>query len=158
MLRIKIPYGALTIEQGEVLADLSEEYSDNISHITTRQDIQFHYIHLDDSPDLMRRLAACGITTREACGNVVRNITACPFAGVCGGEAFDVSPYADALTFFILGHPDCQDFGRKIKIAFSGCETSPCGLTMFHDIGLIAKTRIVDGHPTKGLLTMSVVD
>ena len=120
MLRIKIPYGALTIEQVEVLADLSEEYSDNISHITTRQDIQYHYIHIDDSPDLMRRLAATGITTREACGNVVRNITACPFAGVCGGEAFDVSPYADALTFFIMGHPDCQDFGRKIKIAFSG--------------------------------------
>ncbi len=150
MLRIKIPYGALTIEQVEVLADLSEEYSDNISHITTRQDIQYHYIHIDDSPDLMRRLAATGITTREACGNVVRNVTACPFAGVCGGEAFDVSPYADALTFFILGHPDCQDFGRKIKIAFSGCETSPCGLTMFHDIGLIAKKRIVDGQPTKG--------
>ncbi|MBT6177451.1 MAG: nitrite/sulfite reductase [Deltaproteobacteria bacterium] len=150
MLRIKIPYGALTIEQVEVLADLSEEYSDNISHITTRQDIQYHYIHIEDSPDLMRRLAATGITTREACGNVVRNVTACPFAGVCGGEAFDVSTYADALTFFILGHPDCQDFGRKIKIAFSGCETSPCGLTMFHDIGLIAKRRIVDGIPKNG--------
>ena len=81
MIRIKIPYGELSVEQVEALADLSEEYSDGITHITTRQDVQFHYLHIDDAPDLMRRLAAVGITTREACGNVVRNVTACPFAG-----------------------------------------------------------------------------
>ncbi|MEE2960397.1 MAG: nitrite/sulfite reductase [Myxococcota bacterium] len=141
MIRLKIPYGAMTVEQLEVLADLSEEYSDGITHITTRQDIQFHFLHIDDAPDLMRRLAAVGITTKEACGNVVRNTTACPFAGVCRGEAFDVTPYAHGLSFFLMGHPDTQDFGRKVKIAFSGCTTNPCGLTSFHDIGAIAKTR-----------------
>lgn len=150
MIRIKIPYGELTVEQMNALADLSEEYSDGITHITTRQDVQFHYLHIDDAPDLMRRLAAVGITTREACGNVVRNVTACPFAGVCQGEAFDVTPYAHALTFFLMGHPDTQDFGRKVKIAFSGCATNPCGLTTFHDIGLIAKVEEVDGIQTRG--------
>ena len=90
--------------------------------MTTRQDIQLHFIHIEDTPDLMRRLAAVGITTREACGNSVRNVTACPFAGVCSDEAFDVTPYANALTFFLLGHDDTQDFGRKFKVAFSGCK------------------------------------
>jgi sulfite reductase (ferredoxin) len=87
-----------------------------------------------------------GITTREACGNGVRNLTACPLAGVCRGEAFDVTAYADALFRFLLGHPDCQDFGRKFKIAFSGCETEACGLVMLHDFGAIARSRVVDGE------------
>ena len=82
MMRIKIPFGGITPEQLETLADLSEEYADGVSHVTTRQDIQFHYVHIDDTPALMRRLAAVGITTREACGNVVRNVTACPLAGI----------------------------------------------------------------------------
>ena len=120
MQRIKIPYGRMTTKQLEVLCDLAEEYSDQILHVTTRQDIQLHYIHLDDTPDLMRRLAAVGITTREACGNSVRNVTACHLAGVCSDEAFDVAPYAHALTFFLLGHPGTQDMGRKFKVAFSG--------------------------------------
>ena len=83
MQRIKIPFGGLTPEQMEVLADVAEEYSDGICHVTTRQDIQLHFVHIEDTPDLMRRLAAVGITTREACGNSVRNVTACPIAGVC---------------------------------------------------------------------------
>src|SRR5688500_2772951 len=83
MQRIKIPFGALTAEQMEEFAACSEEYSDAISHITTRQDIQLHFVHIEDVPDLMRRLAAVGITTREACGNSIRNITGCPLAGVC---------------------------------------------------------------------------
>ena len=94
MQRIKIPGGRLSAEQLEVLCDLAEEYSDQILHITTRQDIQLHYVHLEDTPDLMRRLAAVGITTREACGNSVRNVTCCQIAGVCQDEAFDVTPYA----------------------------------------------------------------
>ena len=84
MERIKVPYGGLNPEQMVALADLAEEYSDGISHITTRQDIQLHYVHIDDTPDLFRRLAAVGITTREACGNSVRNVTACPLAGCAG--------------------------------------------------------------------------
>jgi len=141
MQRIKIPFGGLNAAQLEMLADLSEEYSDNIAHVTTRQDIQLHFIHIEDTPALMRRLASAGITTREACGNSVRNVTACPIAGVCRDQTFDVTPYANAITWFLLGHPDCQAFGRKFKIAFSGCRENACGLVRLHDFGAIAVTR-----------------
>jgi sulfite reductase (ferredoxin) len=150
MMRIKIPYGKLTADQLEISAELGEEYSDSILHVTTRQDIQLHFVHIEDTPDLMRRLAAVGLTSREACGNSVRNVTACPNAGVCSTESFDVTPYAHALAFFLLGHPDTQDFGRKFKIAFSGCKDEPCGLTNFHDIGCIARTRTIEGERRRG--------
>ena len=150
MMRIKIPFGGVTPEQLEVLADLSEEYADGVAHITTRQDVQFHFVHIDDTPSLMRRLAAVGITTREACGNAVRNVTACPLAGVCRDEAFDTTPYAKACSRFLMGHPDTQDFGRKFKIAFSGCQEHPCGLVTMHDMGAIAKTKIIDGQAKRG--------
>jgi sulfite reductase (ferredoxin) len=141
MMRIKIPFGKLSAEQLDTLAELAEEYSDSILHVTTRQDIQLHFVHIEDTPDMMRRLAAVGITTREACGNSVRNVTACEYAGVCSTQAFDVTPYANAITQFLLGHPDVQDFGRKFKIAFSGCEDNPCGLVTFHDLGAVAQVR-----------------
>lgn len=141
MTRIKIPYGGWSPEQMETIAALAEEYSDAILHVTTRQDIQLHYVHIEDTPDLMRRLAAVGVTTREACGNSVRNITACPLAGVCNTEAFDVSPYAGAMMRFLLGHPDVQDFGRKFKPAFSGCSHEACGLVNLHDAGFVAKVK-----------------
>jgi sulfite reductase (ferredoxin) len=144
MQRIKIPYGGMNARQLEVMADLAEEYSDGIAHVTTRQDFQLHFMHVDDTPALMRRLAAVGITTREACGNSVRNVTACPIAGVCHDEVFDVTPYANACAQFLLGHPDVQDFGRKFKIAFSGCKDQPCGLVMMHDMGAIATERTRD--------------
>ena len=152
MMRIKIPYGGLDAEQLEVLADLADEYSDGIAHVTTRQDFQLHFVHIDDTPDLMRRLAAVGITTQEACGNSVRNVTGCPISGVCADEAFDVSPYAHALTHFLLGHKDAQDFGRKFKISFSGCADKACALAHMHDLGLVAKVRGGDdgGHPERG--------
>ena len=150
MQRIKLPMGRVTADQLDVLCDLAEEYSDQILHVTTRQDIQLHFVHIEDTPDLMRRLAAVGITTREACGNSVRNTTSCPYSGVCNTEAFDTTPYAHALTFFLLGHDDTQDFGRKFKIAFSGCKDNACGLTNFHDLGCIAKLREVNGKPERG--------
>ena len=150
MLRIKIPFGAMDAEQMEALADLAEEYSDGISHVTTRQDIQLHFIHIDDTPDIMRRLAAVGITTQEACGNSVRNVTACPLAGVCRDEPFDVSPYAHALTHFLLGHKDAQDFGRKFKIAFSGCAQHACGLANMHDLGAVAQLRPTGNGSARG--------
>jgi sulfite reductase (ferredoxin) len=150
MTRIKIPFGKLDSTQLEVLADCAEEYSDHILHITTRQDVQLHFVHIEDTPDMMRRLAAVGITTREACGNSVRNVTACPIAGVCNEETFDVTPYAKAITFFLLGHDDAQDFGRKFKIAFSGCKHNPCGLTNFHDLGCIAKVKTENGVQKRG--------
>jgi sulfite reductase (ferredoxin) len=150
MLRIKVPYGGVNPEQMIVLAELAEEYSDAISHITTRQDIQLHFVHIEDMPDVYRRLAAVGFTTREACGNSVRNVTACPLAGVCHTEAFDVTPYAKALAFYLLGHRDIQDFGRKFKIAFSGCEDEACALVSMHDLGGIAATKTVDGKTIRG--------
>ncbi len=144
MQRIKIPYGGLNPRQLEVLGELAEEYSDGILHVTTRQDVQLHYVHIDDTPELFRRLAAVGITTREACGNTVRNVTGCPLAGVCRGETFDVTPYAKACATFLLGHKDTQNFGRKFKVAFSGCEGESCGLAKMHDLGAVAK--VVDGR------------
>ena len=150
MQRIKIPFGGLTTDQMDALADLAEEYSDGICHITTRQDVQLHFVHIDDTPSLMRRLAAVGITTREACGNTVRNVTACPLAGVCRDETFDVTPYARASMRFLLGHPDAQDFGRKFKAAFSGCRQHACGLVNMHDFGAIAVTRETGGRVQRG--------
>jgi len=150
MQRIKIPYGGMTPEQLEVMADVAEEYSDGIAHITTRQDFQLHFVHIEDTPSLMRRLAAVGITTREACGNSVRNVTGCPFMGVCPDEPFDVTPYARALSRFLLGHPDGQNFGRKFKPTFSGCAQHACGLAAMHDLGFTAATRMVDGVEQRG--------
>jgi len=150
MQRIKIPAGGLNAAQLETLAELAEEYSDDIAHITTRQDVQLHYVHIDDTPTVMRRLAAAKITTREACGNTVRNVTACPFAGICQDEVFDVTPYARALSRFLLGHPDCQSFGRKFKPSFSGCVQHACGLANMHDLGLVGLTRIEKGEEVRG--------
>jgi sulfite reductase (ferredoxin) len=141
MQRIKIPYGGLGPEQLETLADLAEEYGDGVLHVTTRQDIQLHFVHIDETPSLFRRLAAVGITTREACGNTVRNVTGCPLAGVCREETFDITPYAKACSKFLLGHRDTQNFGRKFKIAFSGCAQNACGLARLHDIGAVARVR-----------------
>ena len=150
MQRIKVPFGGMNPEQLELMAELAEEYSDGIAHVTTRQDFQLHFVHVDDTPALMRRLAAVGITTREACGNSVRNVTACPLSGVCNTELFDVTPYAKGLAYFLLGHPDVQDFGRKFKVAFSGCKDEGCGLVNMHDMGVIAVKKIVDGVEKRG--------
>ena len=155
MQRIKIPYGRLTPDQLVVLAEVAEEYSDSILHVTTRQDIQLHYVHIEDTPDLMRRLAAVGITTHEACGNVVRNVTGCHLAGVCNTETFDISPYAQAMNDFLLGHDDAQNFGRKFKVAFSGCEGTACGLAMMHDLGFIARIQEVDGKSVQGFKVLA---
>ena len=150
MIRIKIPFGGMTADQMDVMADLSEEYSVGVLHVTTRQDFQMHYIHIENTPDYFRRLAAVGITTREACGNSVRNVTACPYAGICTDQTFDVTPYAQATMKFLLGHEDAQDFGRKFKIAFSGCRDHACGLTNMHDLGALAVVKEVDGVQKRG--------
>jgi sulfite reductase (ferredoxin) len=151
MQRIKIPLGMLTAEQMICLADLSEEISDGVSHVTTRQDIQFHFVDIDETPNMMRRLAEVGITTKEACGNVVRNVTGCPQSGVCSTETFDITPHAQAMARFLLRHPDAQNFGRKFKVAYSGCAGEACGLARMHDIGAIAVRREeADGTVTDG--------
>ena len=121
MLRVKIPQGALSGEQLHALADVADRYSRGFGHITTRQNVQFHFMRLHDVEPAMRRLAEAGMTTREACGNSVRNITSCPFAGVAGDEVFDVTPYAEALTRHLLRHPLSSQLPRKFKIGFEGC-------------------------------------
>ena len=150
MQRVKIPFGGVTPEQMDALAQLADEYADGILHVTTRQDFQLHFVHIEDTPDLLRRLAAVGITTQEACGNSVRNVTACPLAGVCRTELFDVTPYAQALARFLLGHDDIQDFGRKFKTAFSGCADEGCGLVMLNDLGFVARVKELDGRQQRG--------
>ena len=150
MQRIKIPLGLVNADQLEGLADVAEEYSVGIVHITTRQDFQMHYVDILDTPNLLRRLAEVGITTKEACGNTVRNVTACPYAGGCADEPFDVTPYASKMAYFLLRHPDAQNFGRKFKVAYSGCADKHCGLARMHDIGAIGKIQDSGGVPTKG--------
>ncbi|MDV2494948.1 MAG: nitrite/sulfite reductase [bacterium] len=150
MVRVKIPSGLLNATQLEMLAEISENFGHGLAHVTTRQDIQYHFVQLDDVPTIMRRLASVGLTTREACGNTVRNITACSLSGICLDETFDVTPIARASTNAFLRHPLCQQLGRKFKIAFSGCADKPCGLAHMHDIGHIARTREVDGRTEYG--------
>src|SRR5438093_790537 len=123
MVRVKIPQGVLSAEQLDALADVGERYSRGFGHITTRQNVQFHFVELHDVEPAMRRLADAGLTTREACGNSVRNITACAYAGVAADERFDVTPYAEALTRYLLRHPLSSTLPRKFKIAFEGCST-----------------------------------
>src|SRR5215467_2615309 len=118
MQRIKIPGGLLTADQLTRIADASDQYGSGFMHFTTREDAQIYYVHLDEVPGLLRFLAAGGITTREACGNTVRNITACYRAGTSANEIFDVSPYAQALFRFLVRNKWNQNLGRKFKITF----------------------------------------
>jgi sulfite reductase beta subunit-like hemoprotein len=149
MLRIKIPQGILSQSQLEALADVAERYSRGFGHITTRQNVQLHFLKLHDVEPAMRLLADAGLTTREACGNSVRNITACPYAGVAADEAFDVTPYAEALTRYLLRHPLSAKLPRKFKIAFEGCPDDHIALAI-NDIGWQARVRRVDGELQRG--------
>jgi sulfite reductase (ferredoxin) len=136
MVRIKIPLGRFTARQLIRIADVSDTYSTGNLHITTRQDIQIHYVSLDKTPELWAELEKDEITLREACGNTVRNITASILAGIDPQEAFDVTPYANQFFDYFLRNPICQDLGRKIKVAFSS-SSSDTAYTYFHDLGFI---------------------
>lgn len=145
MLRIKVPGGRLNAVQLEALADIAEEFSQHqIAHVTTRQSIQIHYIPLIKMPSAMRRLAKAGMTSREACGNTIRNMTACPLAGVCPKEHVDVNRHLEGATVHFLRNPLNQQLPRKFKISFSGCETD-CAQSLLHDCGVIAVSK--DGQP-----------
>jgi sulfite reductase (NADPH) hemoprotein beta-component len=137
MLRVKIPQGILNGAQLEALADVADLFSRGFGHITTRQNVQFHFMRLHDVEPAMRRLAEAGLTTREACGNSVRNVTACPFAGVAADELFDVTPYAEALTRYLLRHPLSSKLPRKFKIGFEGCAEDHTK-TSINDLGFRA--------------------
>ncbi len=138
MIRIKLPYGKVLSRQLRRIAEVSDEYSRGRLHITTRQDIQIHYVDLDRTPQLWKDLERDQVTLREACGNTVRNVTASETAGIDVNEPFDVSPYADALFRFFLRNPICQEMGRKFKVSFSASDYDT-GLSYIHDLGFIAK-------------------
>ncbi len=138
MIRIKLPYGKVKSNQLRRISDVSDEYSRGRLHITTRQDIQIHYVDINRTPELWAELDKDDVTIREACGNTVRNVTASELAGVDVNEPFDVSPYADALFRFFLRNPICQEMGRKFKVSFSSSDEDT-GLSYMHDLGFIAK-------------------
>jgi len=144
MLRVKVPQGVLDARQLYALATVAEQYSRGFGHITTRQNVQLHFLKLDDVPLAMQLLADVGVTTREACGNSVRNITCCPYAGVALDEAFDVTPFAEALTRYLLRHPLSSSLPRKFKIAFEGCRDDHA-FTAIHDVGFKARVRDTNG-------------
>lgn len=149
MLRVKIPQGILDREQLEALADVAETWSRGFGHLTTRQNMQFHFLKLSDVEKAMRRLAEAGLTSREACGSAVRNVTACPYAGVAKDEIFDVTPYAEALTRYFLRHPLSSRLPRKFKIAFEGCPEDHA-FTAINDLGFRARVREADGRREHG--------
>jgi len=143
MVRVKLPAGSITPEQFDVMADLSSEFSRGWGHITTRQNIQFHFVDLRKIPDLLRRLADVQLTSREACGDTVRNVMACHLAGACPYEKLDVTPWAEAVYRHFVRNPLGQRLPRKFKVNFSGCSTD-CGQAMFNDVGVVAATRTLE--------------
>lgn len=149
MVRIKIPFGRMTVKQLLTIADIAEEYGNGNLHATTRQDIQIHYVSLDRTPELWARLEKDYVTLREACGNTVRNITASATAGIDPKEPFDVSPYAYELFRYFLRNPICQELGRKFKIAFSSSDDDTA-FAFIHDIGFIPKIKFERGKEIRG--------
>jgi sulfite reductase (ferredoxin) len=150
MVRVKAPYGAVTAEQLEAFARVSTEFSRGWGHLTTRQNLQFHYVQLEQVPAVLRILAEAGLTSREACGDTVRNVTGCHLAGACPQEVLDISAWAEAAFQQFLRSPYAQRLPRKFKINFSGCVTD-CGQAMFNDVGVVAVNRpLPDGTTEAG--------
>lgn len=149
MIRIKLPFGKVSFKQILRIADISDEYASSNLHLTTRQDIQIHYVSLDRTPELWAKLEQDDITLREACGNTVRNVTASSTAGIDPNEPFDVSPYAHATFKYFLRNPICQEMGRKFKIAFSATEADSA-FTYIHDLGFIPKVQVNEGKEIRG--------
>src|SRR5438105_78928 len=140
MVRVKVPYGSIQPDQLDMLAHIADTYSRGWGHITTRQNIQFHFVELERVPEVLEDLASVGLTTREACGDTVRNIAACHLSGACPFEVLDVTPWAEATFRHLIRNPYSQRLPRKFKINFSGC-TTDCGQAMFNDVGVIAVGR-----------------
>lgn len=149
MIRIKLPFGKVSFKQVLRIADISDEYASSNLHLTTRQDIQIHYVSLDRTPELWAKLEQDDITLREACGNTVRNVTASPTSGIDPNEPFDVSPYAYATFKYFLRNPICQEMGRKFKIAFSSSDADTA-FTYIHDLGFIPKLILKNGKEVRG--------
>ncbi len=151
MIRIKIRFGILNALQLERIADITEKYTPKkLAHVTTRQAIQIHEILRSDVPKALRGFMEVGLTTREACGNTVRNVSATHYAGIDPLEAFDVTPYADLLSLYFLRNPICQNLPRKFKIAFEGSDKTDYAKVGIHDIGFVAQKKIVNGKEVRG--------
>jgi sulfite reductase (ferredoxin) len=148
MVRIKVPCGEITPDQLEKIASLSEAFSIGSAHVSTRQNIQLHWVQLEDVSEVLRGLVEVGLTTREACGNTVRNVMCSHFAGVCPNEVFDATPYSKAIARFLLRNPMCQNLPRKFKINFTCCKQH--GLVRIADIGLMPMTKEVSGTTVRG--------
>ncbi len=150
MVRVKVPYGSMTPEQLEMMAFVAERYSRGWGHITTRQNLQFHFIELTEIPEVMEHLASVGLTSREACGDTIRNVQGCHLAGACPQEVLDITQWAEATYRHFVRNPLGQRLPRKFKINFSGCSTD-CGQAMFNDAGVVAVTRTnADGQVERG--------
>jgi len=150
MVRVKIPYGKIEPDQLEMLGYIAETYSRGWGHLTTRQNTQFHFVQLEQTPEVLRLLASVGLTSREACGDTVRNVAGCHLAGACPYEVLDISPWAEAVKDLFLRNPIAQRLPRKFKINLSGCATD-CGQAMFNDAGIIAVNRpLPDGTVEPG--------
>ena len=140
-MRVKVPFGGLTADQMDALGQISDRFAPlKKGHLTTRENVQFHHVPLDDTPEVLRVLGDVGLTTREACGNTVRNVVAPPEAGVTRDEVFDVTPYAAAYARYFLRHATTQNMPRKVKTAFSGSEND-VAITAIHDVGFVARIR-----------------
>lgn len=153
MVRIKLPFGRIMFKQILKIADISDEYASKNLHLTTRQDIQIHYVSLDKTPELWAKLAEDDITLREACGNTVRNVTASPASGIDPDEPFDVSPYAQKTFEYFLRNPVCAEMGRKFKMSFSSSDKDTA-FSYIHDFGFIPKIKVVNGEEIRGFKVM----
>ena len=150
MIRVKLPFGGVTPEQMEAFADLAELYTPlKKGHVTTRQNFQFHHIPLSDAAKAIRMIGEVGLSSREACGNTVRNVTGDPWAGVCEGELFDPTPYVGAFVRYFVRNEVCQLLPRKFKVAFTATDEDRA-ITNIHDLGFVPRIREVDGKQVKG--------
>ena len=150
MIRVKLPYGGVSPEQMEAFADAIEELAPlNKGHITTRQNIQIHHIPLADAAEFIRQISQAGLSSREGCGNTIRNVTGDPWAGVADDEPFDITPYAAAYARYFVRHPTTQLMPRKVKTAFSASDADRA-ITEIHDVGFIPKVKEVDGKEVRG--------
>src|SRR3954466_9574896 len=151
MIRIKLPMGGITPEQLEMFADVVEEYVPlNKAHITTRQNIQLHHVPLMHAAELIRKVSDSGLSSREGCGNTVRNVTGDPWAGVCDDELFDITPYAGAYVRYFVRHPTTQLMPRKVKTAFTATDEDRA-ITGIHDIAFLPRVRVIDGEEVRGV-------
>ena len=148
MVRIKLPAGEVYPNQIERISQLSEQFSIGSAHFSTRENIQLHWVVLEDVSEILRGLSEVGLTSREACGNTVRNVMCSPLSGVCPDEKFDATPYALATARFFLRNPMSQNLPRKFKFNFTCCEKH--GMVRMVDVGLIPHTREQDGTTQKG--------